>query len=500
MNVMMRFFNILEKKNIKYVHFKSNSNLDLSFQAKADFDVLVDKRYQSEVTRALIECDAKEFNKPRYGVYPGVANWLLFDEDSGNIYHLHLHYQLASGKKLLKEYVLPWDDLLFQTRIKDDEFSIYISSPEMELILLTARMVIKSHLIDYIKAYVGLYKTYPSLQSEHQDLVKRTNSVILTKIAHDIVHFTNGNKFAEIAMKPVWGSSDFLTINKMVRKELAHYRRFSCFSSIIKSSILSFGDKYNKFLRRVVGVRRIENKVTSSGGLIIAFVGVDGAGKSTTKDTIYKWMKSQIECKRFYMGTGDGKVNIFAKLAKKIGSLSAGKEKSETKTGEGSQLFSIKHDPKQYIRKICAALMVYSVERNNYKKMLTMNRYRLEGGISLLDRYPQIEIEGQNDGPKIIVYRRQLDKSILLDKLCKKEKKLLGIVREIKPDVVFRLNIAAETSMKRKSEQKDIIVFKKKIEQLNKITFQNAYLIDIDAEQNYQEEVLCIKKKIWELF
>ena len=80
----------------------------------------------------------------------------------------------------------------------------------------------------------------------------------------------------------------------------------------------------------------------------------------------------------------------------------------------------------------------------------------------------------------------------------RKEEKHLGIVREIKPDLVFRLNISAETSMARKPEQQDIEVFRQKIEDLRKISFQGARIVDIDAEQPLEDEILQIKRIIWE--
>ena len=55
------------------------------------------------------------------------------------------------------------------------------------------------------------------------------------------------------------------------------------------------------------------------------------------------------------------------------------------------------------------------------------------------------------------------------------------------------------TSMKRKPEQDDIAFYQKKIDAFNFITFNNSMIINIDAEQSYEDELLCIKKNIWDL-
>jgi hypothetical protein len=46
----------------------------------------------------------------------------------------------------------------------------------------------------------------------------------------------------------------------------------------------------------------------------------------------------------------------------------------------------------------------------------------------------------------------------------------------------------------------DISIFREKIEQLDRISFQDAHIVDVDAEQDYKTELLSIKKMIWELF
>ena len=72
------------------------------------------------------------------------------------------------------------------------------------------------------------------------------------------------------------------------------------------------------------------------------------------------------------------------------------------------------------------------------------------------------------------------------------------MVRSVRPDYVIRLNISPETSMRRKPEQKDVAVFAEKLRRLREITFQNACIIDVDAEQDYAAELLAVKQLIWD--
>ena len=49
-----------------------------------------------------------------------------------------------------------------------------------------------------------------------------------------------------------------------------------------------------------------------------------------------------------------------------------------------------------------------------------MYRYKLNGGISVLDRFPQIEIIGQNDGPKMPVFESYFGEKSFVKKNGKK--------------------------------------------------------------------------------
>ena len=112
MHIMKKFFDALRERDIAYAHFKSNVNLEYSFEHGGDFDVVFDPARQPELTETLLAFRAKQMNTTSDKRYPGVDNWLFFDPESGEIHHLHLHYQLMSGKSYVKEYEIPWRDLV----------------------------------------------------------------------------------------------------------------------------------------------------------------------------------------------------------------------------------------------------------------------------------------------------------------------------------------------------------------------------------------------------
>ena len=500
--VIQKLFESFEKANINYIHFKSNSNLDDSFAGQADFDVLVDKNRILDIESIILGLNGKRHNPVHIGSYPGVDNWLMFNESDGIIYHLHLHYQLATGKSLVKDYIIPWDELLFSSRVKDSHYGIFVTNPNLELLLLAARSVLKSKTFDYLKKLLGLYKFPKAIQHEWDFLYqKSTEEKIIEYINELFPHYSQ--IFKDVLLKQEFSYIDYIKLHKAVRSEMKLYRRYNGIESTLRSWLYRFLDIASKIWSRKMGGYSLTKKTSLQGGLIIAFVGVDGAGKSTVSNDICRWIGRKIECRRFYMGTGDGKTTILASFLKKLNLKSEpiknGKKTSQvvplSESAENDVLVFRKR-PFLYLKKILKVFLILDVEKNNVRKIKKMQQYRLNGGISVLDRYPQIEISGQNDGPKISGYSKLLGNRFV-KKMENREEKCLSIVKCIKPDIVFRLNITAETGLRRKMEHNDLAFHQRKIKELKKLHYQGAHIIEVDAEQPYEMEILDIKRLLW---
>lgn len=48
-------------------------------------------------------------------------------------------------------------------------------------------------------------------------------------------------------------------------------------------------------------------------------------------------------------------------------------------------------------------------------------------------------------------------------------------------------------------KNKNIEVYQQKIDRMKDITFNKSYIIDVDAEQPYEDELLLLKRTIWNL-
>lgn len=221
-------------------------------------------------------------------------------------------------------------------------------------------------------------------------------------------------------------------------------------------------------------------KIPMSGnGLIVAFVGQDGAGKSTVTQDIVKWMNWKIEARRFYLGSGDHYHSVFKMLRKKY----------EKKRGYAKKIASV-----------CHILDLLKLSFHYKKVVRKAFLYVEKGGVAVFDRYVQNQFAGINDGPKIrsIYNNKTINKSIraILNLLAFIEERNIQYATKYSPDVVFKLVLAPEESKRRKPEEEmDVIIKKHQI--IQKLEFPNSKVYRIDAQMEYEDEILLIKKRIW---
>ncbi|WP_026656728.1 hypothetical protein [Butyrivibrio sp. AE3003] len=114
-----------------------------------------------------------------------------------------------------------------------------------------------------------------------------------------------------------------------------------------------------------------------------------------------------------------------------------------------------------------------------------------------MDRFPQLEINNENDGPKL---GNLNGKNRIKNMMAAAEYKNLVKAISMQPDIIFRLNIDIDTCIHRKSEHTNKrTTFMNKIESLKRINYAGAKVVEIDATKPYADELLEIKTIIWSL-
>ena len=477
LEISKQLFKSWNNLQVSYCHWKSNEHLVPGLDGDTDLDVLLsdfDKTKGEAVLRSMefIQC------KSQFGSrYPGVDDWIGYDKSSGRFIHLHLHYKIVTGHKGLKEYCLPWTDDVLATKILDKETEVYIANPNIELLTIYTRIALKISLSDKSKLKKGTYKVDKSYLQEIKFLKERVSWQEVERLVSRYYGNSYANVLAIIQSEQMT-AKQVSELRKIAERTFKNVNRYKS-TYRLREFYYKYALKLCKLLRQKLNVFIVNRKVPkTSRGVQIAFLGQDGAGKTTVTTDIRKWWSWKMDVQYIYLGSGD---NYFSW------------RKALQKTLPNSSGF-----------KLIRAWLQFSKFKVLAKDVLTMikagEKFAAKGGLVIYDRYPQVEYPGISDGPKIrtnILSKLPRKLQPLFERYAVNEERYLKEATSHHPDIVFKLIIPPEESVRRKPENK-LDTMKKKHELIKALQFPGSDVYIIDATMPYEEEILLIKNIIWE--
>lgn len=285
----------LAASDVRYCHWKSNIRARESLRGETDLDLLVDRRDSSRFLEIAGRHGLKPMNPPLGGDQPGMSNLLGFDGPSGELFHLHVHYQLVIGQRGVKNYRLPVEaEFLSSTREID---CLRVPTADVDLAMLSVRALLKYRYRDAVKDLLGI--RHPGIPTEIREeidwLLDQTTTPSAAKalpcVPPDLVE-----RFLDrLGEDPRAG---FLTMKRRLRRELREHARLSP----PRARMLAARELWvrrNRFRRRPLDTAM----TMPTGGLSIAFVGADGAGKTTAAADVTSWLGWKLSVRRYYLGS-----------------------------------------------------------------------------------------------------------------------------------------------------------------------------------------------------
>lgn len=489
LEIVKEWFDSLNNAGVHYVHFKSNEHLGDAVNGKTDFDILFHPDYRCKVEEIYSELNFKRVYSSEMLSYLGVEDWLGFDYKTGSLVHIHHHYHLITGKFFVKEYEIPWRDIALKSAgFFNQEFpEIKTVSPEFEILLLLTRITLKQGK----KIFIG---RADRLEFDYLLPMLRENE--LQKYVQ--LCFSDLNKSdVTILIKSITENDISRKVFNVIRKYFIAHRSLMCKKkSRISCTIESYVNKFKYFslivLKKKFGKWDVFiKKIPNNCGKIIAFIGCDGSGKTTVSREISKWLSWKLDVGQVYLGSGENYKSLYKKLrASTVRIIRKIKQSNDQKNAKSSHKVSAVED------KIKKTLIVISME-NRHKIRIArrvnrilkrINIYRMLGGIIILDRYPQLQFDGIYDGIKVDEQYRNYRA---------KEEKYLRQTNIIQPDMVFKLIIPVEVSLERKPDDNEQTIMRK-VNITKKLIFETSKVFEINATQDYKEEILEIKRLVWE--
>lgn len=480
LNTAISLFKEWNEHKIQYCHWKSNEHLLEGLSGKTDLDILVGKLHVEDAEKCLRSFGYIKMVSQFGSRYPYVEDWIGCDKEEGKLIHIHLHYQILTGHRGLKEYTLPLTERVLSTRILDDKYPIYIIEPNLELVLLYIRIGLKAEYMDIVYGRFGKYHLSEQYLLEVTYLKQRIVWKKVQKILNKYFISFSDEMF-QIMTREKYDSEWLIHLHKIVTKVFSINNRVGKNIFVLKpyyKAAIYFRRKLRKFLISNLIIRKTFG---TEKGVTIAFLGQDGAGKSTISDEVQSWLSWKVDAKKNYLGSGEH----YHSWQKKVVEVFAKSENKILKVIRvGALLSNLKH-----------------LAIHNYKSIASAKKFADKGGVVIFDRFPQIQYIGINDGPKIRPMINKINSNIIkkyITYCADKEETYLKQAVNMSPDLVIKLILPVDVSLQRKPEEdKDIV--KHKYEIIYNLDFKGSECISIDATLPYEEELVQIHNAIWNL-
>ncbi len=491
--LLTNLFGCLSDRQIRYCYWKSTHNLARGLHGKTDLDLLVDRAQATTFRNILSASNYRPVLSHPRRQFPAIEDYLGFDPTTGQLAHLHIHYQLIIGQEFVKNYYLPLEHpFLENTRTLG---GVRVPIPELELIVLMLRMLLKYRDRDVVgdltgMSHWGLPKT--SID-EFRALRAQTTDEHIICVQEKLVPIVSSDllmEFLSVMHRTPHAGATLYRLRRRAHAELAPYRRLA--------PMQANGRYWNAILQQTppfdrLGTNSEKRKISTSGGIMFAFVGADGAGKSTVVKEVSRWLGWRLNVKNLYMGTTQPSRKT--KLFRTFSLLAAipyaatcrivGKEHRVTKIASNLEQVSV-------------ALRLLAEGRDRYDRYCAGRQSAARGCVVIFDRYPlpQANLFGRGmDGPRIATLGSGKPRG-MLKKLAGAEQSLYQKI--LTPEHLFALQVSPDVSQTRKPDH-DANKVRAKSRALLDLDLPEGELIAIDADQPLADVLLQVKTHIWSL-
>lgn len=490
LEILPQLFQRLDEERIRYCHWKSTEHLGATMTGATDVDVLVERGGAQRLAHILTGGTTfKRFVVKAGRGYPGIEDYVGFDPATGALSHVHIHYQLTLGEKFLKGHRLPWEEVVLETRVRDEASGLWVTEPHLELLILIVRHVMKLRLRDSLLAVVGHEYFRGGMLRELRWLAARVRSDQLVERAAPLV----GPAAARLlpAMIGARGPSirQLRAFRRRVVPRLTSYRMYSAAGAARRMWLREWTWIWWRATNWLFRAPTRSTRTPPQGGLAIAFVGADGAGKSTLTQAIARWLSREIAVISTYGGSGKGSASTPRRWLQRLGAL--GRTRSHSRSTPTSNA----REPSG-LRLFGKLLWVLTLARERRRWATRVRRARSLGMVVLSDRVPQTQFAGLNDGPR---YGHWLDSPSWLRRIvARREQATFQEAGVVPPDVIVRLHVPVDVAARRKPDTPPDQL-RRKVEIVDQLRFPPpTRVVEIDAAQPLDRVLQDVKRAVWE--
>jgi len=478
-------FRAFDDAGVVYCQFKSNEHLVEGLAGLTDLDLLVDHWQARAAQAVLMGCGFKRFASLLAGSYPAVEDYLGYDTRAGRLIHIHLHYALVAGESHLKGYQLRLAEALLAGRVVDPATGVCISDPDLEMELLLIRSALKLRWRDGVLELLGVPFVRESVLREHRWLAGRIDPErVWANAAQRLGPEAAAELRSMLADPPTIRGLRRLRSRAMpaLADQRTYGRAGALLMRLTREAAWWFSVANRRLFRLPIAARR-RNPI---GGLVVAFLGPDGCGKTTLAREVRVWLGWKVDVYPAYFGSGDGPVSLLRWPLKAALRLHRRfRFGGSRQPGEGDGRI-------RALRWVWASAL--ALEKRSRMRACVRARHR--GMVVVCDRFPQIQVTGFNDGPLLAAWldggpgwRRRIARweSEAYSALCRNV-----------PDLAIKLRVSPEVAIARKPGVQAAEI-RRRLEALSRIDYgKRCDHLVIDADRPIEQVLAEVKQAIWE--
>lgn len=474
LTICQNLFDTWNTFGVRYCHWKGTANIEKGFTGESDLDIFVHPEDNDIAAKILEQNNFVHFYTQWGQRYPFIQDWIGLDKETGILVHVHYHNRMMVGHTGVMEYVYPWEQDVLSSRILDSKTGLYIINPEYEALTFFSRLGLEFPNKKLKKESGNRYSFNEEAKAEI-DYIRANIDEEKLKALFIQYYGEEGTLLFDFYKTPQLDKTSLKALSKITKRTIPHE------GVSVLNELKSY---YVKFILRYIFPRQHlvpKKKIPlSQKGLSIIFIGQDGSGKSVVSRDIKKWLSWKNESRLYYLGFGEQYMPWSRRLQERM------------------------HNRKGLIARLVCKWLSFQVllqrSKDTVKALKYAKKYIKKGGIAVFDRFPQNKVVGINDGPKIRYLLIPLIKGRILKRIAvyfaNKEEQNIEKSVQFVPDIVFKLCITVEETMRRKpSENMESV--KEKHEIVNSMSFSDSRVYKIDAAIDYQKEIIEIKNIIW---
>jgi thymidylate kinase len=467
----------LRTAGVRYCHWKSNEALHKSASGENDLDLLVARQDASAFTAVLHRLGFRSARPPTARQLPGVIDYYGLDEPSARIVHVHAHYQLVLGDDMTKNFRLPIEAAYLRSIGSADPLPV--PAPEFEYVVFILRMVVKHASWDAQAGRKG--RLSPSERRELTYLEARTDPEAATRILDEELPFVGQELFRACRRAVAEGSTR--AERALVAQQLLHRldslgRR----AAPIDLALRMWRRRWRKIEHRFRGSPR---KRLVTGGLLMAVVGGDGAGKSSAVEMITDLLSDDFVTKRVHLGRPPR--SRISRAARRITDAIRGDDDAHPTRQPAWQTASGSRFP-GYTFMFWHML----IARDRYLAYRRARRATMSGAVVVCDRYPIPGIRLM-DGPRTTdvpgLGRRPLARALM-------RTELRYYRRILPPDLLIVLRVDPQVAADRRVDDREDFVLHRAGE-VYEHDWSDTGAAVIDAAQPIDDVWAQIRSAVW---